>query len=348
MNFKITLSIIAIAIILAPACSKKRTEQETIQLKSEKIYFEELKMPMKIRFKNGKLLVSENSRITPGLPLIHVLDTFNMSYLFSQGKTGFGPGEISNASDFDLGSKDSTFWVYSSMEKRISEFSLFEQSDLAMHQIKQPVNFFKAYSCLFLTDSTFLGTFVDSPHRFVEFGLTGDFERGYGSLENFTDRTDLDNFNLSQINSGWFNSNPEKTIFAIASIYYDKIDVFDARTKEFKTIYGPDPEVFEFELHQEASGSTVIWAWDAPYQYRDIEITEDRIYALYGGISEPAIKKTSEVAKILRVYDLDGNMIEQYELDRSFRSIALDIENKKLYGITTDSDPGIAIYSLPQ
>jgi hypothetical protein len=348
MKIKIHLSIIAIATFLVFACSKKHTEQEIIQLESEKIYFEELKMPMKIRFKQGKLLVSENSRISPGLPLIHVLDTDNMSYMFSQGKTGFGPGEISNASDFDLGSNDSTFWVYSSMEKRISEFSLFEQSDLAMHQIKQPVNFFKAYSCLFLTDSTFLGTFVDSPHRLVEFGLTSDFEKGYGSLENFTERTDLDYFNLSQINSGWFNSNPEKSVFAIASIYYDKIDVFDTRTKEFKTIYGSDPEVFEFELHQEASGSTVIWAWDAPYQYRDLEITEDRIYALYGGISEPEIQKTSEVAKTLRVYDLDGNLLEQYELDRSLRSIALDKINKKIYGITTDSDPGIAVFSLPQ
>ena len=233
------------------------------------------------------------------------------------------------------------------MEKRISEFSLFEQSDLAMHQIKQPVNFFKAYSCLFLTDSTFLGTFVDSPHRLVEFGLTSDFEKGYGSLENFTERTDLDYFNLSQINSGWFNSNPEKTVFAIASIYYDKIDVFDTRTKEFKTIYGPDPEVFEFELDQEASGSTVIWAWDAPYQYRDLEITEDRIYALYGGISEPEIQKTSEIARTLRVYDFDGNLLEHYQLDRSLRSIALDIKNKKISGITTDSDPGVAVFSLP-
>lgn len=317
-------------------------------LESKKIYFEELKMPMIVRFKKGNLLVSENPRISPDLPLIHVIDADDMAYRFSQGKTGFGPGEISDASDFDLGSNDSTFWVYSSMEKRISEFSLFEQSELAMHQIKQPENFFKAYSCLFLTDSTFLGTFVDSPYRLVEFGLTSDFEKGYGSLENFTERTDLDNFNLSQINSGWFNSNPEKTVFAIASIYYDKIDVFNTRTKEFKTIYGPDPEVFEFELHQEASGSTVIWAWDAPYQYRDIEITEDRIYALYGGISEPNIQKTSEVAKTLRVYDLDGNLLEQYDLDRSLRSIALDRDNKKVYGITTDSDPGIAVFSLPQ
>jgi hypothetical protein len=218
---------------------------------------------------------------------------------------------------------------------------------LQKKQIKQPVNFFKAYSCLFLTDSTFLGMFVDSPYRLVEFGLYSDFEKGDGSLENFTERTDLDDFNLSQINSGWFNSNPEKTVFAIASIFYDKIDVFDARTKKFKTIYGPDPEVFDFELHEEASGATLIWSIDIPYQYRDIEITNDRIYALYGGISEPEIQKTSEIARTLRVYDFDGNLLEQYKLDRSINSIALDIENKKIYGITTDSDPGIAVFSLP-
>lgn len=305
-------------------------------------------MPMTVRFKKGKLLVSESSRVSPDLPPIHVIAAGDMSYKFSQGKTGFGPGEISDASDFDLGSNDSTFWVYSSMEKRISEFSLYEHSELATHQIKQPVNFYKAYSCYFLTDSTFLGMFVDSPYRLVEFGLNSDYEKGYGSLENFTERTDLDNFNLSQINSGWFNSNPEKTVFAIASIYYDKIDVFDTRTKEFTTIYGPNPEVFELHVVDEESGLSVGFSWDTPYQYRDIELTEDRIYTLYGGISEPEIQKTSEVAKTLRVYDMDGNLLEQYELDRSLRSIALDIKNKKIYGITTDSEPGIAVFSLPQ
>lgn len=302
---------------------------------------------MLIKFKKGKLLVSENPRVSPDLPLMHVIDAGDMSYNFSQGKMGFGPGEISDASDFDLGSNDSTFWVYSSMEKRISEFSLFEPSELAKKQIKQPENFFKAYSCLILTDSTFLGMFVDSPYRLVEFGFNNDFEKGYGTLENFTERTDLDNFNLSQINSGWFNSNYDKTIFAIASIFYDKIDVFDTRTKEFKTIYGPDPEVFDFEVDYKDSGPSLSFSWDAPYQYRDIEITNDRIYALYGGTSEPEISKTSEIARTLRVYDLDGNLLELYHLDRSLRSIALDIENKKIYGITTDSDPGIAVFSLP-
>jgi hypothetical protein len=347
MKIKFFSIITSILIIVAFACSEKKLGKEITQLESKKIYFEELKMPMIVRFKNGKLLVSESPRVSPGLPLIHVLDVNNMSYKFSQGKTGFGPGEISDASDFDLGSNDSTFWVYSSMEKRISEFSLFEPSELAKNQIKQPENFFKAYSCLFLTDSTFLGLFVDSPYRLVEFGLYDDFEKGYGSLENFTDRKDLDNFNLSQINSGWFNSNSDKTIFAIASIFYDKIDVFDARTKEFKTIYGPEPEVFDFEVSYKDSGPSLTFSWDAPYQYRDVQITNDMIYALYGGISEPEINKTSEIAKTLRVYDLDGNLLEQYQLDRSIRSIALDIANKKMYGITTDKDPGIAVFSLP-
>ncbi len=347
MKTKPFLAFLQIPIILAFACSEKQLETEITQLESKKIYFEELKMPRKVRFKKGKLLVLESSRISSGLSLIHVIDADDMSYMFSQGKTGFGPGEISDATEFDFGGNDSTFWVYSSIEKRISEFSLLEKSELAIHQIKQPVNFFKAYSCLFLTDSTFLGMFVDSPYRLVEFGLYDDFEKGYGSLENFTDRKDLDNFNLSQINSGWFNSNSDKTVFAIASIFYDKIDVFDARTKEFKTVYGPDPEVFDFEVSYKDSGPSLSFSWDAPYQYRDIEITKDRIYALFGGISQPEINKTSEIARTLRVYDFDGNLLEQYQLDRSLNSIAVDMENKKIYGITTDEDPGIAVFSLP-
>ncbi|GMQ28775.1 BF3164 family lipoprotein [Algoriphagus confluentis] len=347
MKIKLYVIPLFIFIILPFACSEKIRIGENPLLESEKIEFEELRIPRKVRYKNGKLVVSENSRISPDLPLIHVIDSKKMSYMFSQGKNGFGPGEISDATDFDLGFNDSTFWVYSAVEKRISEFSLFEKSDLAINQIKQPVNFFKAYSCLFLTDSTFIGIFVDSPYQLVEFGLDNEFEKGYGTLENFTGRKDLDNFNLAQINSGWFNSNADKSVFAIASIFYDKIDVFDTKTKEFKVIYGPEPELFDFELYQDESGASVIWAVDTPYQYRDIELGKDKIYALYGGISEPEINRTSEIARNLRVFDFDGNLLEQYYLDRSLVSIAIDFENKKMYGITTDKEPGIAVYSLP-
>ncbi|SIN70498.1 BF3164 family lipoprotein [Algoriphagus halophilus] len=347
MKIKFFLFILHTILLGSVSCSDREEVIEIVELKSKKFYFEEIKIPMLIQSKKGKLVVSEHPRIAPGLPLLHVVNGGDMTYEFSHGKVGFGPGELSDVSGFDLGSNDSTFWVYSAMEKRISEFSLFESSDLAKDQIKQPENFFKATDCLFLTDSTFLGMFVDSPHRLVEFGFDNDFEKGYGTLENFTARNDLDNYNLSQINSGWFRSNEDKSIFAIACIYYDKLEVFNSKTKEFKTIYGPDLEVFDFEVKYKTSGPSLLFPWEAPYQYRDIAITNDRIYALYGGISEPEISQTSEIARIIRVYDLDGNLLELYHLDRSLRSIELDIENEKIYGITTDSDPGIAFFKLP-
>jgi|GEM_PF-4650917 len=86
MKIKIHLPIIAIATFLAFACSEKHTEQEIIQLESEKIYFEEIKMPQQVRFKNGKLLVSEHPRVSSDLPPIHVITADDMSYQFSQEK----------------------------------------------------------------------------------------------------------------------------------------------------------------------------------------------------------------------------------------------------------------------
>ena len=68
----------------------------------------------------------------------------------------YGPNEISDAHLFDPGFSDSTFWVNSAMNKRISEFSLHDTIQDSINEFRQPEVMYAAYKVLMITDSSFL------------------------------------------------------------------------------------------------------------------------------------------------------------------------------------------------
>lgn len=329
------------------SCAEKKEEVVVQNLTGKKIPFPELLNPDKVRVNGDYLFVLESPSVDAMTAPIHVMDIRSNSYLNSFGTVGFGPGEISDASSVEFGSSDTSFYVYSAIDKKISEF-VFSQPDLAINQIKQRGDFFKSYSVLRYADSTFLGLTVDSPSRLVEFSSSGDSIAGYGQLENFSERTDLDYFNLSQMNMGWFAGNPSRTLFVIANLFSNKIEIFDRATGSIKQIYLSPKEYMKFDLIAESTGYSVHWDLNSPYHFRDVALTEDRIITLYGGISEAKIQSDSDIAKTILIFSTNGDLIAKYALDQSIKSLAVNEDFSKFYGISTDSDPGLLEFIIPK
>jgi hypothetical protein len=86
---------------------------------------------------------------------------------------------------------------------------------------------------------------------------------------------------------------------------------------------------------------------DNPYKYRDISITQDYIFALYGGIGEFEYRKTSKIAEKIYVFTHKGEPVAILELDCSIGGLTVDTSKKKIFGFTTDENPGIAVFDLP-
>lgn len=328
------------------SCSKKEGSISEFNLKGYKKVFEEIINPEKIRLKSNFLIVLESPSMDSDYPPIHIIDRVKGQYQYSIGRIGFGPGEISDATSIEFSKSDSTFFIYSSIDKKISEFS-FKPRELAKSQIKQRKEFFKAYSVLKFTDSTYVGLTVDSPSRMVEFNTKGDSIGAYGKLINFSERMDLDNFNLSQINMGWFGSNNSKSHFAIANIFTNRIELFNKKSGELNYIQLNPKESMKFDLIPESTGNSVHWDLSTPYQFRDVILTNNLIISLYGGFSQNQINKTSEIAKTVYIFDLEGTMKAKLNLDYSIKSLAVSEDLTKLYGITTDSEPGIVEFAIP-
>ncbi len=350
--------------ILTFSCSSKRAENPFLEieksemvfdLKGEKIYFPEIINPLFINAVGDYLIISENRRNDPKYPLIRILKKSPLGYHSSKGKPGFGPLEIPDATFVEPGPNDSTFTVYSGMAKTLTNFSLTDTSLLGIDQYKQPEELFEVYKMFHATDSTILGIKSIDPNRLVEISLKdGKRIAGYGTWERIPDADHLIdytdpivNYHLGQINKGWFRANRKEGLFVNASIYRDRIEIFDYNEKEFTIVEGPRLELPKFEIMPSGANSVVIFDIQNKYGHRDVYIDDKYIYDLYGGFNEEEIQKTNEVAKTVYILTHSGDVVGKLNLDISIRGLVVDLHLKKIYGITTDEDPGIAVFELP-
>ncbi|WP_317046442.1 BF3164 family lipoprotein [Algoriphagus chordae] len=331
------------------------SDQEIYNLKSVKKYYPELINPMKINKVGEYLIISENPRIGPEQPLLHVFNKNNSTYLYPKGITGFGPLEISNATLIEEGFTDSTFLNYSSQSKRFSEFSLTNNARLAISEYKQPDDLYMVYLSYHATDSTIIGLMANDLNRLAEYSIRdGKRIAGYGTWEKIPEtemlidyEDPLINYHLGELNKGWFKANRALGLFVKASIYRDRLEIFHFDTKKFDIVEGPRVELPDFNIRHSNGQSTVIFNPENAYGHRDVAIGEKYIYDLYGGFNQAHINQTNEIAKTIYIVTHNGEVVGKLNLDISLRSLEVDEKLGKIYGITTDEDPGIAVFDIP-
>ncbi|SFB48197.1 BF3164 family lipoprotein [Algoriphagus aquimarinus] len=351
--------LIALIVLGCSTSDKKNpfdlSDQEIYYLNSKKIYYPELINPMKINKVGDYLIISENPRISPDQPLLHVLGINNLNYLYPKGITGFGPLEISNATLIEEGFTDSTFLNYSSQSKRFSEFSLTNNSRLAISEYKQPDDLYMVYLSYHATDSTIIGLMANDLNRLAEYSIKdGKRIAGYGTWEKIPEtemlidyEDPLINYHLGELNKGWFKANRALGLFVKASIYRDRLEIFHFDTKKFDIVEGPRVELPDFNIWHSNGQSAVIFNPENAYGHRDIAIGEKYIYDLYGGFNQAHINEINEIAKTIYILTHDGDVVGKLNLDVSLRSLEVDEKLGEIYGITTDEDPGIAVFDIP-
>ena len=81
-----------------------------------------------------------------------------------------------------------------------------------------------------------------------------------------------------------------------------------------------------------------------PYFYTFVVAGEEFIYALYFGKSVDLFFKDGELSREIFVFDYAGNLVKTYTLDHALFSLAVDEENKRFFGISSDKDPNVVIF----
>lgn len=169
------------------------------------------------------------------------------------------------------------------------------------------------------------------------------------TIDHLIDYQDPDiNCHMGEINKGRLRVNRAKKLFVKALGFRDRIEIFHYPSQTFKIIEGPRKEVHPFEIKRSKGRSAVILDLEYPFGYVDAEVGNRYIYALFSGLTDRQMMNSDDYAKVVFVFTLNGELVCRFDLDRSVRSIAVDEELKQFYGITTDGDPGIAEFNLPQ
>lgn len=317
------------------------------ELASTKIIFEQILSPKQIEKKGNSLIVIADRRIPIDQPVMHIIDLKTLAYVMPKGVNGLGPNEITNAQLFDPGFSDSTFWVNSTRSKRMAEFSLYDTSQLSIRQFKQPQSMFAAYFVQMITDSTFLCLVSSDHNRFVEYGMDGKRIKGYGNWEPIPNRPGLTDNMIADVNTGWFKVDRNANLFVKASLYRDRIEIFDYKTKEFIYVDGPRLGYPDFEVLGSGENAGVYIKPEVKYGHRDISFSDRFIYVLYGVYNYQEFVKTSKLAETIHILTKKGEVVAKLNLDISLSSITVDETLGKIYGITTDEEPGIAVFDIP-
>ncbi len=314
-------------------------------LVSEKSANSNIINPRRLFSKDSFLIVIEDYRMPPDLPLIHIFKKAPLTYFNSKGKIGFGPFETPSVEVYNPGSSDSTFVMYGGMERKYTEYNIYDSSRLGIREFRIPDFETPLGAIYFLPDSIFVGIPTYDKNKFVEVNIQGKKINGYGQWEQIEGKKEMSYYHHFHLNQGRLKSDDDFTLLVNASLYRDRLEIFDLKTKEIKTIDGPSPVLPEFEFY--GASMPLDFPISNPYSYRDVYISHERIYALYGGLSEIDYKETSELAKTIVVFTRKGEPILKFDLDRSVHSIVVDEKLSTIYGLTTDEEPGIAVFKIP-
>ncbi|WP_339926176.1 BF3164 family lipoprotein [uncultured Cyclobacterium sp.] len=307
------------------------------KLIGEKYFIEELKIPKRLLYKRGKLLINEAA---PGETFVHVLDGNSLKYLFSTGAVGYGPGEMPNAWSIESGINENTFWVYSLEGKVFSEYKLEKVNDSkALTQVRQKEDFYLAMGLTWSSDSTFMTFLVRGEDKFVEFSTDGTRLKSYGKWKgmvpgNFEDHV------IADLHQGKLMGDPKTGKFIKASIFRDHLEILDKKSGQIIRIDGPENSIPEFQ----AVDAGAVVTSDHPLAYMDAFLGKEHIFGLYSGKTDKEIMEQGRGETDLLVFDHLGNVKAVLKLDTPISSFTVDEKGQRIFGITTDREPGVVVF----
>ena len=152
----------------------------------------------------------------------------------------------------------------------------------------------------------------------------------------------VNNLFLNSMWSGPVAYSPENKMIVTATRLGDVLELINLPSLERKTIVGPGgyPEFLK------VGNGFSLGKIDGFY---DVQIEGNEIYALYSGADREEMSKALRSGgRTLRVYDLDGNLLRQYDLDTSVHGFHVDLDRKQILGFSNASSDLFYSFNIPE
>lgn len=262
------------------------------------------------------------------------------------GKRGEGPEELLSADRVRLCSPDSV-WVLDANRMQITRWKV----DAAGGQVSLAETVFLDKRLLRTLDfcKTENGFLVDDytgEHRFHEIGMDGRIIRSIGTVPTEDEKTRENRMALAQAWRSFMDYDSKSGTLAMATQLGEVLEICNLKTGFHTVLYGPGGEPVFSSQGNEAFPKGI-------KGYNDVQVTDKHIYVTFDGIAfkekfrqYKAGEKELDGGQYLYVFDLHGNPVRSYHLNRSVFGLDINEATGIITCTTTDTDKPVVTLSI--
>lgn len=270
-------------------------------------------------------------------PALHIINLENDNYEKGVGTRGEGPGEFTGIFGVKEDLSSTGFWINDAQLRRFTHVNLDNMDNIGekVIHIDEPG---LVLDFSLLEDSTFAVTGrFDSPHRILFLDRTGNI---VNSTAEFS--AEYEGIPLPELQNAYqsrITRKPNDSLFAVAALYGNRIDVISYEEGIVNTVRSPGINfnpILEDGTLAHRSGDA------ARHGYNDVTATDQFIIGIFSGVTNTE-RHNAIYGKYVHVYTWEGELHSILELDRYGIGVAVD-DAGNLYTSTAESKPSIIRY----
>ncbi|MDR0745695.1 MAG: hypothetical protein LBF17_04285 [Mediterranea sp.] len=311
-------------LILSIVSCDVKNEVEIIKLHGESrhIFMPYMKMPYRVALSENYLVVFD---LISDSSFYHVVSYDNLEYLYSLGKKGGGPNEITLSTPCQIRGTD--LFVLDGAKSNIYKYKLTKKQAELVDMRKLPIPLTIDFVCK--NDTVIIAEDLSGNNRLIEIAPSGSTGLFHIPVEENTG-------NIGHLWRSFMGYDSLLNKLALATQFGDVIEIYNLNNNSSKVIVGNE------ETPREKSQIE---------GYCDIQWSQGLIYALFLGRSKDKLnqnffagKKEPDGGNILKVFDEEGNLLRMYLLDCYINGFS--IYNDQMIGVTSNNDEPLIFFSL--
>lgn len=298
-----------------------------------------LRYPFRVRLQDDILYVMD---IHTAEHYIHLFDYQTMQHKGSLAHRGEAPTEFLGTENIRI-DEQGDVWTLDANKSKIVQ--LAKQVDEQPVQIDLDKGLIRTLDFDRLNDSVFIVPDYTGEHRVSFVNSRGDILKHAFQIPRISLAKEKDNaVVLAQAWRSFISYNPHHGILGMATQLGQVLEIYDLKQEAVIQVVGQEHGTPQFANRGGYAVPIGIMG------YSDVHVGREQIYTLFWGSSFEDIRRRSddhkEGGRFVHVFDLKGNPVRQYLLDRYITGFHIDEENSMMIGLDVNSNQPVVEYAF--
>ncbi len=312
----------------------KELSVQSTDVKTDSVY---MRYPFRIKKLGDKLLISD----------LHGSEHYCYQFSYPQMQLqhafavrGQGPSEFLDVENVRFTSKGETI----ALDANKCMLTVFDtKSRQSTNQIKLDQKLIRTLDFDCLNDSSFIVPDYSGKNRICILNHQGLIIDQLFTIPTRRSHKYQSTMSLSQAWRSFIDYNPANGILAMATQLGHVLEIYNMNSKSIVNIvYGcsGEPEFIDKGAYAVPNGIM---------GYSDVQVGQNKIYALFWGRTFKDIRNNTEITEggnMLEVYDLQGNPLCRYMLDKYITGFCVDEKDNTMLALDINSNQYIVKYKL--